>query len=857
MENEAVQRIEEKTPRKKNAKSRSAKRKVGRPKKVVKRPVGRPRKETTTTAKRGRPKQVKSEIKQKENVNVDTILKQQLGQPNKKVVKDYKEMLPDHYLKELEEDYLLELDVREKYDTTSAGIKDNYKDTLLEISSKTEEVVSDVAGELAKLAKNLPVEITRSRRMQEEEKKVASAQLKIQQQSYKKESADATATYKASVKAIKDECIALDAMLKLDLNNEEDEYKAILDTLNTKEQEMTNTQQAKLAHMEQVYNKNMARMDNALEKLNTTYESKVAKLNKQFQEQVIALDHQQVEADTSYEEDLAKLQSKVDKSGKVSRDIKEKAKGLKSALFSTSKSISQQKLDLSYVLNDTLNVMRKELIDECVVIEKEKEKRTLTYETDVELYHDLMRKEKNKLAYEKEKEKQKHDLRVLQLTKKHDDDIAEQMLLNQLLDFEYELNSIDQSVKYNIAEENKRERFDLAKLENEQRLKNLAYDMEIATRKEHYKEESRRLEDKFHTLLARDRFGSDQYKLLTKKNNIDMLLLYRGEIRLKQLMKLRLLAMEEDWIATLDRQKEQLDRVVKSRREALSQEVKECLHLINNTYFAIMEDLKTYELSISDEDEKAKEHIAGQMQYVAEKHKEAREQYRSVYLELSKKLDSMYASELALIEQERETLLTSCKESMDFMELHIERAGVRMNETMDNFNASAGKKEEIVEQNKVEHRAKFDEDIKLKQRILSTQSVQCAIEANNYNYENMKQKLVKSHEENMNKMMNMYHLACSQVEEGKEKAEYLKKCALQQSKYDLYQKKDESIRVLTAIDQSNDAVENDRIAVALIKKEELNKAISDLDKKYEKQRKFLQKNAIITKGTKWWTDIYD
>lgn len=855
MENEAVQKIEEVTPRKKSAKSRNAKRKVGRPKKVVKRPVGRPRKETVTTAKRGRPKKVN--VEKTEKASVEDILTRQLGQPSKKVVKDYKEMLPEHYLKELEEDYLLELDVRQKYDETSAEIKQNYKDTLTEIATKTEEVVDGVAQELKKLAKNLPIEITRSRRIQEEENKVVNAKLKLTYQAYKKDDTEASQNYKYSVKAVKEECKALEAMLKMDLQNEEEEYQGVLEKIAQKEEQTKLDQDKKLARMEQVYNRSMTKLDNALKKLNTTFDTSVKKLNKEFHAQVIALDHEQIQIENEYEQQLANLQAKVDKKGSVDKATKLKQKELKNTLLKRNKEISQKKLDLSFVLNDTITSLREDLIDQCVVLEKERERVTLTYEMDKELFHDIIQKETNKVAYEKEKEKQKHDLRVLQLTKKYDDDLAEQTRLNRQLELDYELNCIDRSVQYNVAEEQSNKSRSLSKLENEQRLKNLAYDMEIATRKEHYKEESRRLEDKFHSLLARDKYSSDEYKLLSKKCNIDLLLLYRGEIRLKQLMKLRLLAMEEEWIADLDRQKEQLDRLVKVRRVALDQEVKECLHLINNTYFALLDNLKTYELSVNEEDQNSKEHIAAQIRYVADKHKEAREQYRGVYVELNKKLDSMYTTQLELIEQERQCLLSLCKESMDYMESHIEMAGNRMNSAMDKFNESASQKEQIVENNKAEHRAQFDEQIKQKQRILSHQSVQCAIEANNYNYESLKTKLTKEHEDNMNKMMNMYHLACAKVEEGKEKAEYLKHCALQQSKYDLYQKKDESLKVLTAIDQSNDAVERDRIQVAQIKRAELEQNILSLEKKYEKQRKFLQKNAIVHPDTKWWTDIYD
>lgn len=855
MENEAVQKIEAGTPRKKSAKSRNAKRKVGRPKKVVKRPVGRPRKEAVTTAKRGRPRKVAA-VKV-EKASVEDILIRQLGQPSKKVVKDYKEMLPEHYLKELEEDYLLELDVRQKYDETSAEIKQNYKDTLAEIATKTEEVVHNVAEELKSLAKNLPIEITRSRRIQEEENKVVSAKLKLTNQAYKRDNAEASQNYKYSIKAVKDECKALEAMLKMDLQNEEDEYQAVVEKLGQKEEQIKLDQDKKLARMEQVYNRSMTKLDNALKKLNTTFDSSVKKLNKEFHAEIIALDHKQVELENEYEKNLATLQTKVDKKGGIDKAIKIKEKALKTTLLNENKEISQKKLDLSYVLNDTITSLRRDLIDQCVVLEKEKERVTLTYEMDKELFHDMIQKENNKLSYEREKEKQKHDLRILQLTKKYEDDLAEQTRLGRQLELDYELTCIDRSVQYNVAEEQSNKSRALSKLENEQRLKNLAYDMEIATRKEHYKEESRRIEDKFHTLLARDKYSSDEYKLLSKKSNIDLLLLYRGEIRLKQLMKLRLLSMEEEWIDQLDKQKEQLDKLVKSRRIAVDQEIKECLHLINNTYFTLLDNLKTYEMSVNEDDQKSKDHIATQLAYVANKHKEAREQYRGVYVELNQKLDNMYTTQLELIEQEKQCLLSLCKESMDYMENHIEQSGNRMNNAMDTFNQSVIQKEEIVESNKVEHRAHFDEQIKQKQRILSHQSVQCAIEANNYNYENLKTKLTKEYEDNMNKMMNMYHLACEKVEEGKEKADYLKHCSLQQSKYDLYQKKDESLKVLTAIDQSNDAVEKDRVQVAQIKRAELEKNIMSLDAKYEKQRKFLQKNAMVHPDTKWWTDIYD
>ena len=856
MENQAVQVVEEKPARKKNAKSRAAKRKVGRPKKVVKRPVGRPRKDSLPQAKkRGRPRKV-----DQVSTNVmDTMIEKQLSHATKKIVKDFKNRLPEQYLQEMEADYVLQLDVLEKFDETKKDLKTNYLDTVEEIKDTTKKVSSQVEKELNHIAKSFPVEINRSKKMQKEENKVARDALQERYKAYQLDVEKLTQEHATNQKAIESEKKALEALYQKNLDEEKAMYLQIVKNLEEQEKSIHKEQEEKLKKMEDVFHHTIEKKNKALEKLNTNYQKQVDKLQAEFQEQVIAIDHKRASRTHDMNEEMTVLEHKLDQAS-TKEEIKQIKKDSKQSVIQfdlDSKNMDQEKLDLSYALEDTLSNMRKELIDACVQLEKEKEQVVIQFQTDKELYYDIMQKENNDLTLEKEKQKQKHEYRLMEIKTKHYDAMSEQTVLQKKLEFQNELDSIYQSVMYQVAEEQAKKQYAVAKLEHEQRLKNLVYEIEIDTRKQNFIQEKRTLEDAFHQKLAHDRYVGDLYGAVAKKTNVDLLLLYRGQIRLKQLMHSRTLSMEEDWVNVLDKQKEQLEKIKTNRILALEQEIKENLYAINQTYFAVIEELKSYQVSIDQADTEGQKHIAHQISFLQELHQKERDDYKKMYQDMKQQIEQMYTSGLELIETQRQNVLCIAKECMDHIDQYMEEKGGLVNQTIEQINQSIDTRKAITDQNKQYSREVYDVNLDKKERILSYQSVQCAIEANNYNYEQQKQNVLQEHESKIGNLMNMYHQAKKQAEEGKTKAEFVQKSTLQDMKYQLYAKKLDMDSILQTMEETHTAAEQDRLYTANMKKHELDDQLNKLEKKYARKQKYLQKKAVINTKIEWWTDEYE
>lgn len=852
---------EESKSRKKSARSRN-KRPVGRPKKVVKRPVGRPRKEVVEKKKRGRPRKepveaVKTTRKQKvveKEVSTKTILKETLQKPTNKLVDEILTVFPEKYLKELEEDYFLELDMKEKFDDGRKQIASTYQDTLQEITDQTNLVKENCKKELVALSKSLPTEINRSKHIEQDQKREANAELKDQQVKFKEDIEKVKEIYQASLKAIDLELQSLKNLLETDKKEENDDYQAILEKLAQKEKNIQEKQEKTIAKMEKTYLKNIEKLDKALKKENKDYQAEVNKLNDHFHEEVIALDHKRVALDQGHQNILKNLEVKQENAQTVAemKQLKTEIKQAMDTYKNNLNDLEKARLDLALILEDTLQQKRSDLIDNCITYQTEKERLAFIFKTDIELYENVRQQENNELALEREEAKQKHLNRLLVLQRRYEDDCSVQVLQRRKVEFEFQLDNIDHSVRMNVAEERKRKEYDLAKLENEQRLKNLAYDMEIETRKIHLNEEKRQLEDVFHSKLAYDRFNADEYGLLAKKCNILEMLLYKGQIRLKQLSRTRILAMEEEWIRGIDKQRDEILKLIAKRKQGLEQEIKENLHMINNTYFDLVEDVKMYQLKIDEEDVEGKQHLVHVLGALEQQHEIARNEYKTMYQKLLDELQDLEETSLELLEFERQTLLNSGMSSINIMEQLVQKNGEKMNEYIELNDQFIDQKRAIVDQRKENHRDTFDDAINQKQKIFSGQSVKHAIEANNYNYENLKQKLIAEHEEKISSMLNMVEIAKKQVKEGYEKAVYLQKCVKQDSKYQIYSNEVAMEQVLDAIQDSNQAVLRDNERIAEIKKRELETTLTQVEKQYERKRKDLHKNGVIDTAIEWW-----
>ncbi len=854
MENVKIDETELKDKtRKKTARSRN-KRPVGRPKKVVKRPVGRPRKEVVETKKRGRPRKVVAPV-----VTVDTVLQQQLKQPNKKMIEDIKVMLPESYLKELEEDYTLRLTVQGDFVRARGEILDTCKDTLAEIEKETNNVHLLCDKELDKLAKTLEVEVNRSKKMQEEDKRLAQKEAHEKRQQALEENTKLNTEHDAELDRIAKLVDERRAKYEKEKAQEIKAYEDALAKLDAKQASAIESQEKKMAKMKNVYETTIDKINEKLKKENATYQQRVDKANKIFQEDVIKLDHERCKLEHAQQKEDKLLQQQLDDA--VSKEeIKLAKDAIKTSIATykaNTKEIDEKKIAMAEVLKETLSTMRVDLIENCLVLEKEKERLTLQYENDLDLYQDMTRKENNRLAYQKEEQKQQHQHTLLTIDRQYEDDCSSLILQQREIQFEYQLDGIDKGIKYSITEEKLRKDETIANLEHKQRLKNISYDIELVNRHQTLTKEKRKLEQSFHSKLAMDQFALDNFNLLARRNNIEMLLLYKGEVRLKQLMKSRLLAMEEEWVKQLEKQKEGLDKIIKRRREGIEQEVKECLHLVNTAYFDMTENLKDYQITVEDDDEKSNHHIASQIKLAEKQHEIVRKEYLELYKTLQMQLDNLENYTKDVLEHQRHDLFTRCKESMDLMEEYITTEGVRIGEYLDINNISMIEKQAIVDEKKVQAREDFDQKVETKTKELSDISIKNAIATNNYNHENQKEKLRKEHSVKIETMMNMYDSALQKVLTGKEKARYLQQSVLHDSKFQIAESKKAVTQILDTIQESNQAVENDRIRVAQIKEEELNAKLLELDKQYEKRRKYLIRHAVVNTKIEWWKSIYD